>query len=180
MTTATGAHAQANPLIQRGRAWVFGDDVPNDAGVMTIEATRRSIYDPAELAKHCMRAIDPDFPERARPGDFIVAGRNFGRGQLHVQGPLSIGALGLGLVTESMSRSFFRLCVSVGVKMLPFCASVREGIGSGDEIEVDFSAGRVRNLSTGREFAFEPLPDFILEILLAGGERPWLAKQAQP
>jgi 3-isopropylmalate/(R)-2-methylmalate dehydratase small subunit len=166
-----------DPLVQRGRAWVFGDNIPNDAGIMTIEATRAGQYDPAELAKSCMCGIDPEFPKKAKPGDFIVAGSNFGRGQLHVQGPISISALGLGVLTESMSRSFFRLSVSVGVKMLPFCRSVRQGISSGDEIEVDFRRGLVRNLTAAKDMQFDPLPEFLQDILAAGGEKAWLKSQ---
>lgn len=172
--TATGPNA----LLQRGRAWVFGDNIPNDAGIMTIEMTRRAVYDPATLAQACMCDIDPEFPRKAQPGDFIVAGRNFGRGQLHVQGPLGIKGLGLAVVSESMSRSFFRLSMSVGVAMLPFCPDVRAGVGTGDTLEVDFGRGLVRNLTRRTELQFEPLPGFLLDILAAGGERAWLKQQA--
>jgi len=161
-------------MIQRGRAWVFGHNVPNDGGIMTIEMTRDRIYDPPALAKACMKNIDAQFAESVRPGDFLVAGRNFGRGQLHVQGPLGISALGLGLITESMSRSFFRLSVSVGLKMLPFCSDVTQLIRTNDEIEVDFREGRIRNLTTNESRSFQPLPKFLLDIVAAGGERPWL------
>lgn len=169
--------ASADALKQTGRAWVFGHNVPNDAGIMTIEMTRLAVYDPPTLAKACMCGVDPEFPTKAKPGDFIVAGRNFGRGQLHVQGPISISALGLGLLTESISRSFFRLSVAVGVKMVPFCPGILDAVHDGDEIEVDFATGRVLNKTSGKAVQFEPLPPFLLDILGAGGEKAWLKSQ---
>jgi len=169
----------ADALKQTGRAWVFGHNIPNDAGIMTIEMTRLRVYDPPTLAKACMCGVDPGFPAKAKPGDFIIAGRNFGRGQLHVQGPISINALGLGLLTESISRSFFRLCVAVGVKMMPFCPGILDAVHDGDEIEVDFVTGRVLNRASGKTVQFEPLPPFLLNILGAGGEKAWLKSQAQ-
>ncbi len=159
----------------KGRCWKFGDDILNDGGISSLELTRAGIFDPRELARACMQGVDPQFAVRARPGDILVAGKNFGKGQLHVQGPLAIKGVGVGLVTESMPRSFFRLAVAAGVPMLPYAAGVTRLVEDGDELEVDFAAGVVRNHRSGAELRTQPLPASLLEIIAAGGERAWLA-----
>ncbi len=165
--------------IAVGRAWTFGDGVLNDGGITTLEATRKGIFDPAELAASCMAGIDPDFPKKATAGDFIVAGKSFGKGQLHVQGPLAIKGLGVGLLCESMTRSFFRLSVSAGVRMLPFVPDILSQVGDGDTLEVRFREGVIRNRTRGTEIRTAPLPDFLWQFMDAGGERAWLASQFQ-
>jgi 3-isopropylmalate/(R)-2-methylmalate dehydratase small subunit len=161
--------------VMRGRAWKFGDNVLNDGGIMTLEMTRIGEFDPAALARHCMVGLDPDFPKKVKPNDVIVAGRQFGKGQLHVQGPLGIKGLGVGLVTESMTRNFFRLAVSAGVSMLPVVPGATAGIDDGDTIEVDFVGGVIHNVSKGTQIKGEPMPEFLWEFIHAGGERKWLA-----
>lgn len=160
--------------VMRGLCWKFGDNVLNDGGIMTIEQVHKLEYDPRVLAKYCMAPIDPEFSEKVKPGDIIVAGRNFGRGQLHFQGPLSIKGLGVGLVTESMMRSFFRLSIAAGVPMLPFAEGITALTSQGDELEVDFALGIFKNLTKGNEVHTEPLPNFLLEIIGMGGESAWL------
>ena len=160
--------------VMRGLCWKFGDDVLNDGGIMTIEQVHKKEYNTEVLAKYCMSAIDPEFSEKVKPGDIIVAGRNFGRGQLHMQGPLSIKGLGIGLVTESMMRSFFRTSITAGVPMIPFAEGITTLTSQGDELEVDFSSGIFKNLSKQKEVHTKPLPKFLLEIIGMGGEYAWL------
>lgn len=163
--------------IYRGRCWKFGDDVLNDGHIMSIEQVKAKETDPAILARYCMVGLDPNFASKAKPQDIIVGGKSFGTGQLHMQGPLSIKGLGLAVVTESMTRSFFRLMITAGVPMLSFVPGVTRAVESGDELEVDFSAGRVRNLSQGTEIGGEPLAPFLLDIIAAGGELAWIKRQ---
>lgn len=160
-----------------GRAWMFGDNVLNDGGITTLEATKRGDFDPASLAKECMTGIDPEFPKKAKAGDFIVGGKQFGKGQLHVQGPLGIKGLGVGLISESMPRNFFRLAISAGVRALPFVPNATSQISAGDMLEVNFREGTIRNHTRGTTIKAEPLPPFLWEFIQAGGEREWLSKQ---
>jgi 3-isopropylmalate dehydratase small subunit len=166
-----------NPIAaakMKGRAWKFGDDVLNDGGVVPGEVIRKLIVDPRILATRCMVQLNPKFPLESQPGDVIFGGRHFGKGQMHVTGPLAIKGSGVGIVTESMTRGFFRLCVTAGVPMIPFAPGVLAMIDDGDPVEVDFRAGRITNRATGKVLEAAPLPPFLWELIDAGGEREWL------
>jgi 3-isopropylmalate/(R)-2-methylmalate dehydratase small subunit len=163
-------------FVMQGRCWKFGDNILNDGGIMTIEQVHKKEFNPGILSKYCMVAIDPEFPQKVKPGDFIIAGRNFGRGQLHIQGPLSVKGLGLGIVTESMVRSFFRLGIYAGLPMLPFTQGISSLVDQGDRMEIDFASGVIKNLTKGINLQTKPLPKFLLDIIAVGGEFAWLAE----
>jgi len=148
------------------RAWVFGDDVDTDQ----IIAGRYLVkLDPRELAKHVMEAADPKFASEVRKGDVIVAGRNFGCGSSRERAPLALKAAGISaVVAESFARIFYRNAINLGLPVLT-CAGVHKGFKTGDKIVVDVRGGKVQNLSTGKTFKAEPLPDFLSEIVHAGG-----------
>ena len=158
----------------KGRAWTFGNDVLNDGGVVPGEMLRKLIVDPKVLATGCMVQLNPRFPQESRPGDVIFGGSHFGKGQMHVTGPLAIKGSGAGLVTESMTRGFFRLCVTAAVPMIPFAPGVLAMVADGDPVEVDFHSGRITNTATGKVMEAKPLPPFLWEMIDAGGEREWL------
>jgi len=152
----------------QGKAWVFGDDIPNDDGIMPLMMTRQQEYDPAILATHCFEQIDPLFAANARPRDVVVAGRNFGYGNPHIQGFLGLKGKGVGLVVESMGRGPMRACVNAGVPVLQV-----EGVSgfcqTGDLLEVDFETGSLHNQTTGAVRQAEPMPAVMREIVAAGG-----------
>ena len=163
-------------LQTEGRVWKFGDNVLNDGEITSVEMLRAHVFDPAKLAKSCMTGIDPKFPEKAAAGDVIIAGKNFGIGQNHITGPLAIKGLGLGVVTESMTRPFFRQAVAAGLRMLPFAPGISARFEQGDRVSVDYATGRIRNMTGDVIINVEPLPELILEFLKAGGEHEWLRK----
>jgi len=165
-------------LVYRGRCWKFGDDVLNDGHIMSVEMVKAKETDPNVLAPYCMGGLDPTFAGKARPQDIIVAGKNFGTGQLHMQGPLSLKGLGVAVVCESMTRSFYRLMITAGVPMLSFVPGITGSVDDGDEIEVDFAAGSIRNITRGTTASGEPLAPFLLEIIQSGGELAWLKARA--
>ncbi|GAA5235318.1 3-isopropylmalate dehydratase [Verticiella sediminum] len=165
-------------MTQRGRAWVFGDDVLNDGQIMDIEMTRQVVYEPEQLAPLAMCGLDPEFSKKVRPGDFVVGGERFGRGPMHIQGPIALAALGVAVLAESMARSFYRLSISVGLRVLPFATGIRQLVNPGDELEVDFCTGTVANLTTGKHLRVAPVTGAALEILEAGGEAQWLKAHA--
>lgn len=163
--------------LYKGRCWKFGDNVGIDGDMMPLEFALRRELDPLVLGPHLMTGIDPEFPKKVRAGDIIVAGRRFAQGNPHIQGLIGIRAHGLGLVVESIPRGSFRNAVNAGVPILPACSGVTDAVDTGDELEVDFEHGVVRNLTTGRELRFTPLDRALLAIIALGGWRAHLAQR---
>ena len=152
----------------KGTAWVFGDDVPNDEGLMPLAMTRRQEYDPAVLAAHCFEQLDPAFARQVKPHDLVVAGKRFGHGNPHIQGFLGLKGAGVGLLVESMGRGPLRACVNAGVPVLQ-APGLRGLCRAGDELEVDFEVGVIRNLRTDTTLQAEPMHAVMREIVAAGG-----------
>jgi len=163
--------------LYRGRCWKFGDNVGIDGDMMPLEFALKRELDPSVLGPHLMTGIDPEFPKKVRPRDIIVAGRRFAQGNPHIQGLIGIRAHGLGLVVESIPRGSFRNAVNAGVPFLPACPGVTDAVETGDELEVDFEHGVVRNLTSDRELRFTPLDPALLGIIALGGWRAHLAKR---
>jgi 3-isopropylmalate/(R)-2-methylmalate dehydratase small subunit len=149
-----------------GRAHKFGADIDTDA----IIATRYSgLSEPAELGKHCMQNIDPDFPKRVVAGDIIVATTNFGCGSSREFAPLAIKGAGIScIIASSFARIFFRNAINIGLPLLE-CAAAAENIETGDWLEIDLSSGIIRNLTTNKVFKAMSYPDFIRELIASGG-----------
>ena len=156
------------------RAWVFGDDVDTD---QIIPGRYLVKLDPRELAKHVMEPVDPKFASRVQKGDVIIAGKNFGCGSSRERAPLALKTAGVSaVVAESFARIFYRNAVNCGLPVL-ICPGVRKGFRSGDEVKVEVQTGWVKNLRTGKTFRAEPLPEFMMEIVRAGGLIPYLKKR---
>ncbi len=160
----------------KGKAWKFGADVDTDA---IIPARYLSTSDPKELAKHCMEdSTNPDFMKKMRPGDIMVADKNFGCGSSREHAPIAIKAAGVScVVAKSFARIFYRNCFNMA---LPIFESIEaaEGIKEGDEVEVDADRGVIRNLTTGKTFTVAPVPAFMQELIAAGGLMAYTKKKA--
>ena len=135
------------------------------------------VSDPNYLKKHVFTNLIPDFPERAKPGDIVVAGKRFGQGNPHIYGLLGMAGLGVGLIAESVPHFTYRMIVAAGLPMLPFFNDIGAHVEDGDELRVDFETGEVENLSRGVGCKSEPLPDALREIIEAGGFLPALKKR---
>lgn len=154
-----------------GRVWKYGDNVNTD---VILPGKYLVITDPVELGRHAMEGVDRGFSRRVRPGDVIVAGKNFGCGSSREHAPLALKAAGVGaVVAESLARIFYRNAINLGLPALE-CRGVSEFFQEGDPIAVDVLRGEVRNPSTGRSLRATPLPGFIVSILRAGGLIPYL------
>lgn len=152
----------------RGRAFVFGDYVDTDV-LAPGPYLRRPL---PELARHCLTALDPDFPARVRPGDVVVGGVGFGIGSSREQAVQALLHLGVScVIARGFGRIFFRNAINLGLPALR-CPEI--DVAPGSELEVDPAEGRVVECASGRHFAAEPLPPRLLEILAAGGLIPWL------
>ncbi|MDP2744871.1 MAG: 3-isopropylmalate dehydratase small subunit [Dehalococcoidia bacterium] len=150
----------------KGRAHKYGADVNTD---VIIPARYLNVHEPDELAKHCMEDIDPDFVNRVRPGDIIVAETNFGCGSSREHAPLAIKAIGISaIVARSFARIFFRNAINIGLPLFE-CPEAVDGTESGDLLEVELVSGKIRNLTKRKSFTARPYPDFMLELVEAGG-----------
>lgn len=153
---------------------VYGDNVDTDG---IIPARYLTSTEAEELARHCMEPIDEAFVSRVRPGDVMVGGRNFGSGSSREHAPLAIKGAGISvIVAESFARIFFRNAINVGLPIVE-CPGVTDGAETGDRFRVDLDTGGVENVTKGRRFQATPLPEFMQEILDAGGLMPWVARR---
>ena len=146
----------------QGTVFKYGDNVDTD---VIIPARYLNIADPAELATHAMEDIDADFVKNMKPGDIIVATKNFGCGSSREHAPRVIKDNGVAcVIASSFARIFYRNAINIGLPILE-CAEAAEAIEAGDEIAVDFSTGVIENLTTGATFQALPFPEFIQNII---------------
>ncbi|MGH2769688.1 MAG: 3-isopropylmalate dehydratase small subunit, partial [Actinomycetota bacterium] len=139
-----------------------------------IPARYLTTTDPAELARHCMEDLDPTFPQRVRPGDIMVAGENFGSGSSREHAPVAIKGAGVAcVVAKTFARIFYRNAINVGLAIVE-CPEIVEATVEGDELAVDLVSGTVTNLSRGLSASAVPFPEFMRQIIEAGGLVPYL------
>jgi len=149
-----------------GTVHKYGDNVDTD---VIIPARYLNTADHKELASHCMEDIDPDFVKNVQEGDIIVATENFGCGSSREHAPISIKASGVSCVIAStFARIFYRNSINVGLPILE-CKEASEKIEKGDKVEVDFNTGLITNVTKGETYQAEPFPEFIQNIINAGG-----------
>lgn len=154
------------PIIRRGRAFVFGDQIDTD-----VLAPGPYMKKPlAELARHCMEAVDPGFATRVRPGDIVVGGVGFGIGSSREQAVQALLELGVGaVVAKGFARIFYRNALNLGIPC--FEADLTGELTDGQEVEFDVSAGRI--VADGRAIQLPPPPAFLREVWDAGGIVPF-------
>jgi len=152
-------------MADKGNAWLFGDDISTDLIAPGRLFHLRSNL--PELAKHVLEDADPDFASKVRPGDFVVAGNNFGLGSSREHAPAIIKLAGVSaVIAQSFARIFYRNAINVG---LPVIQCDTSEIEAGDELEVDLAAGTVKDLTKGFALTFPPLPGVMRTILADGG-----------
>ncbi|MEJ5185583.1 MAG: 3-isopropylmalate dehydratase small subunit [Candidatus Geothermincolales bacterium] len=152
--------------VLEGRAWRYGANVDTD---VIIPARYLTSYDPAELGKHCLEDLDPDFASRVRPGDMVVAEENFGSGSSREHAPLALKGCGVScVIASSFARIFYRNAINVGLPILE-CPEAVADIRTGDPLRVDLERGTIENLRTGRTFQSTPFPESVRNIIEAGG-----------
>jgi 3-isopropylmalate/(R)-2-methylmalate dehydratase small subunit len=153
-------------------AWVFGENLDTDA----IAPGRYMKYPVEEIARHCLEAVSPSFAGEVKPGDIVVAGRNFGCGSSREQAPAALKHLGVAaLVAESFAGLFYRNSLNLGLPAL-VCAQAKR-IRDGDTLSIDFSGSQITNVKTGERLSFEPIPAHLLEMVRDGGLLPHLEKR---
>jgi 3-isopropylmalate/(R)-2-methylmalate dehydratase small subunit len=150
----------------KGKVHKYGADVNTD---VILPARYLNIYDPVELAKHCMEDIDEDFLKKVEPGDIIMATTNFGCGSSREHAPMAIKAVGIScVIAKNFARIFFRNAINIGLPLLE-CEEAVDNTESGDVLEVDLSRGEIKNITKKLTFTASPYPDFMAEIISSGG-----------
>ena len=146
----------------QGRVFKYGDNVDTD---VVIPARYLNIADMAELATHAMEDIDASFTARVKPGDIIVAGRNFGCGSSREHAPRVLKENGVScVIAPSFARIFFRNAINIGLPILE-CIEAARAIETDDEVAIDFDTGLIMDLTSGQSFQAQPFPDFIQNII---------------
>lgn len=148
-----------------GKVWRFGKDIDTD---LIIAARYLNTSEPAELAKHVMEDADPEFVNKMSKGDVIVAGDNFGCGSSREHAPIALKAAGVAaVIAPTFARIFYRNAFNMGLPIFELNESAE--INEGDDISVDMDAGTVTNNTTNKTYNFTPIPEFMQELIDAGG-----------
>lgn len=153
-------------MILKGKAHKYGSNINTDE---IIPARYLNTSEASELAKHCMEDLDENFMKKLKQGDFIVADANFGCGSSREHAPISIKSAGVSaVIAKSFARIFFRNAINIGLPILE-SEEAAEKISAGDEIEVDLSAGQIKNITKSEVYKAQPFPKFMQDIVEKGG-----------
>lgn len=150
----------------KGHVFKYGDNVDTD---VIIPARYLNATKGEELAKHCMEDIDKEFVHKVEAGDIIVANKNFGCGSSREHAPLAIKCAGVScVIAETFARIFYRNAINIGLPIIE-CPEASRGIEAGDEVEVDFDSGVIKNVTKGTQFQGQAFPEFMQKIIAAEG-----------
>lgn len=150
----------------KGTAHKVGEHIDTDA---IIPARFLVTSDAKELGANCMAGLEPDWVKRVKPGDIMVAGRNFGCGSSREHAPIAIKASGIQLViADSFARIFYRNSIDIGLPIIE-CPAAARAIRDGDEVAVHLDTGVIEDRTTGERFTAAPFPPFIQKIIAVGG-----------
>ena len=146
----------------KGTVIKYKDNVDTD---VIIPARYLNSSDPKELAAHCMEDIDKDFVNNVKEGDIIVAGKNFGCGSSREHAPIAIKACGVScVIAETFARIFYRNSINIGLPIIE-CPEAAKAIEAGDEVEIDFDSGIIKDLTKNTQYKGQPFPAFMQKII---------------
>ena len=150
----------------KGKVHKYGANIDTDA---IIPARHLNLVEPGDLAAHCMEDIDKEFLKKVKPGDIMVATTNFGCGSSREHAPIALKAAGISVViAKTFARIFFRNSIDIGLPLLESEEAV-DNIKAGDTVEVDLAKGTIKNVNSGKTFTSKPYPEFMSELIAAGG-----------
>ncbi len=157
-----------------GKVWKFGDNIDTD---VIIAARYLVTSDPKELARHIMEDMDPEFSTKVQPGDIIVAGKNFGCGSSREHAPIAIKEAGIAcIIAESFARIFFRNAFNTGLLIFESPEAARS-IQEGNIVSIEVETGKITDKTAGATFAAAPIPQFMKDLIDAGGLMPYVLKK---
>ena len=155
-----------NSMKAKGHVFKYGENVDTD---VIIPARYLNAVTGSELAKHCMEDIDRDFVSKVKPGDIIVARKNFGCGSSREHAPLAIKSAGVScVIADTFARIFYRNAINIGLPIVE-CPEAAAEISNGDEVEVNFDTGEITDITLNRSYRGQPFPEFMQKIINAGG-----------
>jgi 3-isopropylmalate/(R)-2-methylmalate dehydratase small subunit len=164
-------------MIITGKAVKVGDHINTD---VILPGKYLVFIDPEELAKHAFEGLDPHFPEKAKSGVVLVAGKNFGCGSSREQAPIALKHANVKcVVADSFARIFYRNAINIGLPVVE-CKEIANKVSEGDQLVVDLAAGVIKDLTLNQTWQVKPIPKFLLEILTAGGLIEHLKKRIAP
>ena len=150
----------------KGKVFKYGDNVDTD---VIIPARYLNTSDHKELALHCMEDIDKDFIKTVKCGDIIVANKNFGCGSSREHAPIAIKAAGVScVIAKTFARIFYRNAINIGLPILE-CDEAVDNIEPGNELEIDFSSGTIKNITKNEEYKGQAFPEFMQKIINNNG-----------
>lgn len=150
----------------KGKVFKYGDNVDTD---VIIPARYLNTSDHKELALHCMEDIDKDFIKNVNDGDIIVANKNFGCGSSREHAPIAIKAAGVScVIAKTFARIFYRNAINIGLPILE-CDEAVDNIEPGNELEIDFSSGTIKNITKNEEYKGQAFPEFMQKIINNNG-----------
>jgi 3-isopropylmalate/(R)-2-methylmalate dehydratase small subunit len=158
----------------KGKAWCFGDNVNTD---LIYPGKFLAITKSSEMGKYALAGLDEEFGKNVQAGDLIIAGSNFGSGSSREQAAMAIKYTGASaIVAVSYAHIFFRNIINQGVPAFQ-SQEAEKIVITGDEVELDFQNNLIKNITTGKTCEFQPLPDYLMEIIKAGGNIQYLKKK---
>ena len=159
----------------KGRIWKFGADIDTDA---IIPARYLNQSDPKVLAIHAMEDERPEFAQKVKKGDILVADKNFGCGSSREHAPIALKAVGIScIIAKSFARIFYRNGLNLGLPLLE-STEASEAIEEGDRVRVNLATGEILDLTQKRRFFANPIPPFMQELIKDGGLIRHLKKKA--
>ncbi|SFV64258.1 3-isopropylmalate dehydratase small subunit [hydrothermal vent metagenome] len=149
----------------QGKVWKFGDHIDTD---LIIAARYLNTSEPSELAKHVMEDADPEFVNKIKVGDIIVAGENFGCGSSREHAPIALKSAGISaVIAPTFARIFYRNSFNMGLPIFELEESAE--ILEGDTVKIDMDKGEIINISQAKTYRFTAIPEFMQELVDAGG-----------
>lgn len=160
----------------RGTAHKYGKNVDTD---VIIPGKYCNLVDPAELGKHALEGLDPEYPSKMHSGDVIVADTNFGCGSSREVAPIAIKGSGTAaVIAKSFARIFYRNALNIGLPIFESAEAV-DGIQDGDQVEIDPASGTIRNLTSGNSYQAAAFPPFMQSLIEAGGLQPYVERRLE-
>ncbi len=156
-------------MLLTGKVLKYGDNINTD---VIIPGKYTKTLDLNILTTHVMEDLDPFFRRKLRPGDFVVAGRNFGCGSSREQAPVALKHAGVSCIAAiSFARIFYRNAVNIGLPLIECDTSL---IDEGDILEYSLGGSQLRNITRNSILTLVPLPQIMIEILKEGGLVPFI------